>query len=168
MDEHRVGLHSTVRRVWAPTGRALSASVQMVYHWLYLFAWVRPTTGDTFWLLLPTVSLEVMALAWREFAAAVGASVTHPIWVVWDQAGWHGAVPEDLAPGFRVFFLPSHSPELQPAERLWQFIDEPVVNKAFSSMTDLENVLEERARYLMAHPETLQATTCFHWWPKAA
>jgi hypothetical protein len=37
--------------------------------------------------------------------------------------------------------LPSHSPELQPAERLWTLVDEPIVNRSFETLDDLEEVL---------------------------
>ena len=38
-------------------------------------------------------------------------------------------VPE----GIEIEFLPPYSPELQPAERLWQLIDEPLVNQYFET-----------------------------------
>ena len=31
--------------------------------------------------------------------------------------------------------LPPYSPELQPAERLWQLSDEPLVNKSFDTLS---------------------------------
>lgn len=31
--------------------------------------------------------------------------------------------------GIRLLFLPACTPELQPAESLWQVVDEPIVNK---------------------------------------
>ncbi|MGD1804735.1 hypothetical protein ACP6PL_04740 [Dapis sp. BLCC M126] len=34
-----------------------------------------------------------------------------------------------LPQGIVVEFLPPYSPELQPAERLWALVDEPLVNQ---------------------------------------
>jgi hypothetical protein len=53
---------------------------------------------------------------------------------VLDNAGWHG--PEGLAvpEGISLVFLPPYSPELQPAERLWPLVDEPIVNRHFASL----------------------------------
>src|SRR3712207_7930959 len=49
--------------------------------------------------------------------------------LVLDNAGWHGpeglAVPDGISP----VFLPPYSPELQPAERLWSLVDEPLANR---------------------------------------
>ena len=40
--------------------------------------------------------------------------------------------------------MPSHSPELQPAERLWPLTNEAVANKLFQSLDELEEVLFQR------------------------
>src|SRR5271154_3562557 len=37
------------------------------------------------------------------------------------EVGLNLAVPD----GIRLVFQPAHSPELQPAEHLWRFVDEP-------------------------------------------
>ena len=50
------------------------------------------------------------------------------------------AVPD----GVRLVFQPSHSPELQPAEHLWEFVDEPLVNTYFETIHDLEKLVGER------------------------
>jgi hypothetical protein len=42
--------------------------------------------------------------------------------------------------------LPSHSPELMPAERLWPLVDEPVANRRLEDLGELEEVLGERCR----------------------
>ena len=41
-------------------------------------------------------------------------------------------------------FPPSYSPELQPAERLWSILDEPIANRTFEKIEGLEQVLCER------------------------
>ena len=43
-----------------------------------------------------------------------------------DQAGWHTTDQLVLPEGIDLFFLPSHSPELQPAERLWPLTNEAI------------------------------------------
>ena len=46
--------------------------------------------------------------------------------------------------GIHLEFLPSHSPELQPTERLWPLANEAVANRRFESLDELEEVLIER------------------------
>ncbi len=81
-----------------------------------------------------------------------------------DNAGWHG--PEGLAVpgGISLVFLPPYSPELQPAEHLWPLVDEPIVNRHFATLADLEAAVAERRRRLGA--ETIKPHTDFHWWPR--
>jgi hypothetical protein len=54
-----------------------------------------------------------------------------------DNAGWYGTenlvVPGD---GIRLVLQPAHSPELQPAEHLWAFVDEPLVNGYFETIEE--------------------------------
>ncbi len=84
--------------------------------------------------------------------------------LVLDNAGWHG--PEGLAgpEGISLVFLPPYSPELPPAEHLWPLVDEPIVNRHFATLAELEAVVAEPCRRLDA--ETIQPHTDFHWWPR--
>ncbi|RTH18197.1 transposase, partial [Thermus scotoductus] len=47
MDEHRLGLKPVYRRVWAPRGRTPLAWVRPRYRWLYVYGFVRPSTGES-------------------------------------------------------------------------------------------------------------------------
>ena len=164
-DEHRLGLLPVLRRVWAPRGQRPVARVKRRYEWLYVYGFVRPGTGQSWWCLLPTVREEAFALALAAFAREEGIDATHRAVLVVDRAGWHVATGLVVPDGVHLAFLPSYSPELQPAERLWSLIDEPVANRAFADLSDLTDVLAVRCRTLRADCPTLQAHTRFHWWP---
>jgi hypothetical protein len=82
-----------------------------------------------------------------------------------DQAGWHGPKNLSLPDGIRLVFQPSHSPELQPAEHLWEFVDEPLANTYFDTIEDLDDVVGERCVALMEQRDVIRASTLFHWWP---
>jgi transposase len=60
-----------------------------------------------------------------------------------DQAPAHicGAInwPENILP----LFQPPHSPELNPIERLWQFLKKPLKNELFSSLQDLRDRIQQ-------------------------
>ena len=64
-------------------------------------------------------------------------------------------------------FLPSHSPELQPAERLWPLTNEGVANCFFDDLEGLEEALIERCVALCGQPEIIRSYTHYHWWPEA-
>ena len=165
MDEHRIGLKPILRRVWALKGATVQAPVAHRYAWMYVFAFVHPQSGQTSWLLLPTVSVEVFSLALAAFAEEVGAGPDKQIVLVLDRAGWHSSARLTLPEGIHLVFLPPYSPEVQPAERLWPLSNEPLANRVFTSLDELQEVQAERCRWLQAHPQVVQAHTCFHWWP---
>jgi transposase len=48
--------------------------------------------------------------------------------LVLERAGWHRSPQVELPPAIELELLPAYSPELQPAERLWRLVDEPLVN----------------------------------------
>ncbi len=135
------------------------------YQWLYVYGFVRPTTGEVFWLLLPTVSTEAFQVALDEFARAVGASPRKRVLLVIDGAGWHVARDLRMPDGLRLIFQPAYSPEVQPAERLWPLLNEPLANRPVETMAALEEILVERCRYLTGAREILRAHTHYHWWP---
>jgi hypothetical protein len=83
-----------------------------------------------------------------------------------DNAGWHG--PQNLAvpDGIRLVFQPAYSPELQPAEHLWTFVDELLVNRHFPTIEDLDHAVSERCIALTRQQQMIRASTSFHWWPR--
>lgn len=167
-DEHRVGLKSIVRRIWAPKGTRPIATVKEKYEWLYVYAFVHPSSGDTHWLLLPTVNSQAMSLALADFAKVVDAGPDKHILLVLDQAGWHTSKEVVIPAGIEVVPLPSHSPELQPAERLWPLTNEAVANRSFASLDELDTVLGERCVTLAGMPDLIRSYTHYHWWPDNA
>lgn len=60
--------------------------------------------------------------------------------------------------------LPFHSLELQPAERLWSILDEPIANRTFATLDELEDVLVQRCQILLQQEELIRGLTNFHWW----
>ena len=83
-----------------------------------------------------------------------------------DNAGWHG--PKNLAApdGIRLVFQPAHSPELQPAEHLWPFVDEPLANRCFATIASLDQAVGDRCVALAQQQDMIRNSTLFHWWPR--
>lgn len=146
MDEHRLGLKPVLRRVWARRGRRPIAMVRPRYQWLWVYGFVRPATGETWWLVLPRVSIAAMNRALAEFAQATGAGRGKRIVLALDRAGWHTSRAVAIPPGITLVPLPPRSPELQPTERLWGLVDEAVANRVWETLDDPERALVERCR----------------------
>ncbi|MEO1560061.1 MAG: IS630 family transposase, partial [Cyanobacteria bacterium J06632_19] len=55
-------------------------------------------------------------------------------------------------------------PELQPAERLWTITNEPITNRNFENLDQVEEVLIERCRQIIDRPDFVRNLTNFYWW----
>ena len=163
-DEHRIGLKPIIRRVWAPKGQRPIALGHHRYKWMYVTAFVQPTTGEVVWSVSNGVSKPFFAALLALFAREAGAGRDRIIVLGLDSAGWHTAPNLVVPEGLRLAYLPPYSPELQPAEHLWPVPDEPLANHYFGTPADLEHVVTERCRVL--HRDQLKPGTNFHWWPK--
>lgn len=165
-DEHRLGLKPILRRVYVPEGETPIADVNWRFKWLWLYAFVHPQTGETYWWILPYVNTELFNQVLADFAAEFGLGVNKHILLAVDRAGWHTSKNLELPEGLHLTFLPSHSPELQPAERLWTVIDEPIANRSFETLNDLEDLLDHRCQFLLQQQDLIRGLTGFHWWMK--
>src|SRR5215210_1223290 len=116
-DEARLGLKPVMRRVWAPVGNRPVARFKRGYKWTYLYGFVHPQSGKVYWLILPTVNVELFSMALNECAKEAGVGEHKRVLLVVDQAGWHTGKEVEIPEGIHLEFLPSGSPELQPAER---------------------------------------------------
>jgi hypothetical protein len=166
MDEHRIGLKPVTRRVWAPKGERPIALGHHRYEWLYIWGFVEPATGTTVWNVSNAVCKEMFEAILADFAKSARAGANKRIVLQIDGAGWHG--PENIAvpDGVRLIFQPAHSPELQPAEHLWAFVDEPHANIYFETIDTLEKAVSARCVALIEQRDMIRASTLFHWWPK--
>lgn len=118
-EDHRLGLKPIISKVWSPSGHRPPVKVHQRYEWTYLYAFARPNSREVRWLILPTVNAEGFSLAPEHFGREVGVGKRKRVLLVLDQAGWQTAKKKLVVPkGIHLKFLPSHSPELQPSERL--------------------------------------------------
>jgi hypothetical protein len=166
MDEHRLGLHPILRRIWIPEGEVPLAQVQQKYKWMWLYGFVHPESGETYWWILPQVNTQLFNRVLADFAREYGVGENKRVLLVLDQAGWHTSHDLILPAGLDLIYLPAYSPELQPAERLWPLTNEVVANSSPQSLDELEELLVYRCQQLMKQHDLIHGLTCYHWWPK--
>jgi len=130
-DEARFGLRPDVGRRWAGPGERPVAVVRTGYLNFYAYSAVCPATGEDFTLLLPRVCTGLMNVFLREMAGHLGG---RGCILVMDRAGWH--VSKDL-------LLPPYSPELNPVERLWQWVKRHAIrNRLFLRLEEVVCAVE--------------------------
>lgn len=166
MDEHRVGLQPCTQRGWSPKGQRTVEWVRPGYKWRYVWAWVRPATGEMDVWLTTNVNTQVHNVLLKHLGHTLKLGVERRVILVVDSAGWHTSKSLELPEGLELFYLPASTPELQPAERLWSLFDEPLIGLAASEIEQVEQVLETRSNWLMEHPEVVRNRAHFRWWPE--
>jgi transposase len=99
------------------------------------------------------------------FLAEVSERHAHEyIVMVLDGAGWHQANDLEIPENMRLVRLPPYSPELNPAEHLWDEIREKwFPNLVFKTLDAVEDVLEEALHFLEHAPERVARMTGFDW-----
>lgn len=66
-----------------------------------------------------------------------------------DQAGWHKAKDLRHNDTITLIYLPPYSPELNPVEKLWQWLRKEVThNTIFHKLEDMMDALEHEIRHL--------------------
>lgn len=135
-DEARIGQQGTLTRCWAETGSRPTAVKQTEYEWIYLFGAVNPMTGASSALLAPCVNTDYMNHHLRFISETVACDV-HVILVL-DQAGWHSSQDLQAPENITLLALPAYSPELNPVERLWQYLRSHFLsNRPYRNYDDL-------------------------------
>jgi transposase len=66
--------------------------------------------------------------------------------LVLDQAGWHSSLGLELPENIELIYLPPYSPELNPVERLWQWLKRHSLRNRF--FPDLDSAMDSIQWYL--------------------
>jgi transposase len=162
-DEARFGLKTWFRRRWCPLGVRPPWIVYERYEWLWLYAAVEPTSGESLCLYLPQLNG-----AWlTEFLKALRTAYPEDtLIVVLDQAGSHVGETVAWPAGVAPLFVPPYSPELNPVERWFEPLRGTLSNTVFEELGALEAALTEALRPYWEDPAKLARLTGYPWWRK--
>jgi DDE superfamily endonuclease len=137
-DEMRLGQKNPHTRRWARRGSRPVAIQDLRTASAYLFGAICPERGTGAAVIMPRANTEAMQRHLAEIAGAVSPGA-HAV-VLLDQAGWH-TTPKLRIPGnLSLLPLPPRSPELNPAENLWQFLRQTFLsNRVFETYNAILN-----------------------------
>ena len=154
-DELRLGLHGQVRRRWTPRGVKLRLRVQVRHVWRYLALAVEPS-GRLRWAWLERFRKEPVAdLVGRWQAQGLRA-------LVWDNAPSHTAkIVRGV--GLPLVGLPPYSPELNPAERIFEEIRRAVEGAVYADIDAKVAAVEAVLAPLAADPARVRQLAGWGW-----
>jgi hypothetical protein len=158
-DEGRFGRISDPKACWVPAGIRPIVPKQIVREFLYVYAAVAPALGKMSALLLPYANTYMMNIFLR--LVSQDFDEFYVVMVV-DRAGWHSSSGLDIPENIEFIEQPSHSPEVNPTEHLWDEIREKDFhNTAFDSMKKLEDHLCKAIVKIQDDPTRLRSLTNF-------
>ncbi|MCI0351797.1 MAG: hypothetical protein L0Z53_20445 [Acidobacteriales bacterium] len=153
VDEMRLGLQGRVRRVWASRGVKVVQKVQFVFQWTYLLLGVNPVTGRLIWSWIDSmkqVDLRPALATWSIDAA------------IWDSASSHRGKQVGQLP-FKRIFQPAYSPELNPAERIFEELRRVVEGVIYETLEAKKQVVEIELWQLAADPLRVKRLVGWDW-----
>ena len=155
-DEMRLGLIGQVRRVWAPRGVKIVQLVEYRYEWAYLNLAVNGLTGQLRWDWtenMKGVSIAPVVERWGQDGVSM---------MVWDRAPGHrGPAYEDVE--VQLIEQPPYSPELNPAERVFEYLRAKVEGQVYGTLAAKKEAIEAELEKLAASPGKVKSLAGWEW-----
>jgi len=160
-DESRFGLMTKQKRVLVSKGVKPVGKYQHSYKWLWLWGCFSPITGGSFYWETPVVSNEIFEAFLKDFSQASPKELKL---LVIDNAGFHACQNIEVPDNVKLIRIPPYSPELNPAERVWQWMKDRVSMKFFDSTKALQDKISELVKFLT--PDVVKSLTDYDLYTK--
>lgn len=152
-DESRFGTHSKVGHGWFAKGSRTAVKFNMGFKNFYVYSAVNSQTGLDFSLVMPYVNTQCMNIFLNTLVRELPDK---RYLLIVDGASWHRSYQLQVPPNIEIMYLPPYSPELNPVERLWNYIKQNTIkNRFYDSLSLLEGVVCEFLRQIK--PEIIKS-----------
>lgn len=152
----RIGLLGQVRRRWTPRGVKLRPRIAFGRVWRYLVLAVDGIRGVLCWTWIENMKGASMASATQTLKDA-GVET-----LVWDRAGGHRTAAV-RAVGVRLVEQPVASPELNPAERIFEELRRKIEGANYEDIAAKQAAVEREVAALAANPAAVQRLAGWSW-----
>ena len=153
-DETRFGLITKQRRVLVSKGINPIGKYQHSYKWLWLWGCFSPITGDSFYWETPLVSNDIFEGFLKDFSNQNPRELKI---IIIDNAGFHACQNITIPDNIKLIRIPPYTPELNPAEKVWQWMKDKVAMKFFEDITALQDKITEMVNLL--NPKLIKSIT---------
>ena len=156
-DELRLGLRGTTRRVWGRRGVKVRQRLQLRYDWWYLFVAVDGRAGTVSWTWVDSMRAADLVPLMEALRADAPLDA-----LVWDGASSHRDATV-RAVGVPLIDLPPYSPELNPAERLFEEVRRHVEGRVYATLADKVAAVTAFLEELDADPARVRRLCGWEW-----
>lgn len=152
----RLGLIGQLRRVWASRGVKVVQPLEYSYQWSYLNLAVNGVSGSLLWRWTDNMKAASIAPVVQDWAAQ-GLR-----FLVWDRARGHrGTAYQDIK--VARIEQPPYSPELNPAERVFEYLRDRVEGFIYGSIANKKAAVERELQALSNNPERVKSLAGWSW-----
>jgi hypothetical protein len=125
-----------VAKLWTIQGDRPQVIRQNGFKSAYFVGAVNPESGEKCSLIFDGIDTRVMNCFLEEVSKRAN-NRTHIIMFV-DGAGWHSSEDLVVPKNMTLYHLPPYSPELNPIERLWDYVKENYLSgRVFADMEEI-------------------------------
>jgi transposase len=115
-----------------------------IYKHSYLYKWLwgsfSPITGESFCMITDSVSKDFFIKYLQDFSEMNPNELKI---IVIDNASFHSTKDIELPNNIVLLPIPAYCPELNPAEKMWQWMKDKIAMKIYKNLDELENKLEQ-------------------------
>lgn len=160
-DEARFGRMSDPRACWAPKGVRPLIPQALVREYQYVFGTVAPQSGQLDYMLAPSMKTEFMSKFLKQVSRAHNDEF---VIMVVDGASSHKSKSLVIPANCQLILLPPYSPELNPAERLWnQLRRDCLANRYFENLDDAMKEVMSGLTKMKRNRKALKSLTNWPW-----
>ena len=94
-----------------------TAVVNWRFQWLWLYGFVHPSSGETYWWILPFVNSQLFERVLEDFARHWKVGPKKRVVLVVDGAGWHLSESVKIPDGIHLFVLSAFTLAGTPTSR---------------------------------------------------
>jgi transposase len=152
-DEMRFGLWGQVRNRWGLRGVKIIQPIQIEFAWQYLVLAVDVVRCKLYWAWADRMNQTCLIPIFRKWS---------PDAVIWDGASAHrGKTMGEV--GFERIPLPPYSPELNPCERVFEWLRGKIEGEIYASLQHKRTTIEQYLRQLNADKLRLKQLIGWQW-----
>lgn len=158
----RLGQKNSQTYQWSRKGTRPRQPADQRYKSAYLFGAVCPARGTGAALMMPYADTHAMQAHLEEISREV-ATGAHAV-IIMDQAAWHTTPALNIPENLSLLFIPPKSPELNPAENIWQYMRQNwLSNRVFD---DYDAIIEAGCKAwnrLITMPDVIESIATRDW-----